>query len=95
MHRIKWILCENIYVVPTASAICEVKPEYSGFKPDRNPWRICQILIDKDGDPGRRNVLTGLANRTGQAFHMGRFLYILYLLLLSISKILASSQPTL
>jgi hypothetical protein len=29
MHRIKWRICKNI--VPTASAICGVKPEHSTY----------------------------------------------------------------
>jgi hypothetical protein len=44
MCRINWRIFWN-HFVPTASSICGVKTEYSGLKPCRNPWRICQIML--------------------------------------------------
>jgi hypothetical protein len=68
MHGIKG---ELVKTVPTASAICGVKPWPSVTSYRSSPWDV--DLIADNGDPDGRNVQTGLVNRVDRASHMGRF----------------------
>jgi hypothetical protein len=58
MHGIKG---EIVKTVPTASAICGVKPWPSVTSYRSSLWDV--DLIADNGDPDGRNVQTGLANR--------------------------------
>jgi hypothetical protein len=72
MRRIKWRICENIYIVVTASAICGVKSEHPMLKPNRKHEEsvtsyksfiyVGNLFADK-GDSDERNVQTRLATR--------------------------------
>jgi hypothetical protein len=91
------------HIMPAASAICGVKPQHSRLEHNRNPWRFCHVIHifselvtsllirgTQMGEMSRLVWLIGLVEHAIWAYS----LYFLYLLLLSISKILASSQPT-
>jgi hypothetical protein len=94
----KTILC--LQLVPLWSK----NKEHSGLNPYRNPWRICHtILIFSELVTSLliRGIQMGEMSKLGWLIRLIKHamwadsLYFPYLLLLSISKILASSQPTL
>jgi hypothetical protein len=92
------------HVVSTASAICWGKPEHLKLKPYGNPWRICHV-IDLICELETSLLMRGI--QIGEMFRLvwligvlkyviwADSLYFLYLLVLSVSKILVSSHPTL
>jgi hypothetical protein len=81
MHSNEWRISET-NLVPIPSVICGVKTEQRKLKPiescDKSVTSYWPVwagnhIADKLG-PNERYVETGLADRTGYACHMGRFL---------------------
>jgi uncharacterized membrane protein len=98
-HKCMKLKGELARTVPTASIIHGVKPWLFTLKPNRNKWTSVMSyrsslwnvdLIADNEDPDGRNWLIRLRE---QAIWTASF-YFLYLLWLSISKILALSLPT-
>jgi hypothetical protein len=92
------------HVVSSASFIYEVKPEHSRLKPYGNSWRSChviQIFSELETSLLMRGIQIGEMSKLGWLIGLTKHaiwadsLYFLYLLLLSISKTLASPHPTL
>jgi hypothetical protein len=89
------------HIVPTASAICGVKPEHSRLKSYRNLSRNTDLLSELVTSLLIRGIQVGEMSKLGWLIGSVKYaiwaysLYFLYLLVHSFSKILASFRPTL